>query len=62
MTLVCRAPSVRNEIHMDAPARRHGLCHVGDSAREFNAFMFVFKIGMAQFKMNSKMRANNLKF
>lgn len=62
MNPVCRAPSVLNEIHMDTPARRHRLCNVGDSARELNAFTFVFKIGTAWFKMNSKTHANNLKF
>lgn len=47
---------------MDVAATRYRLCNFGDSAHELNAFMFVFKIGMAWFKMNSKIYANNLKF
>lgn len=59
---VCCVPSALHGIHMDAPARGRGLYNPRDSVHELSAFMCVFKIGMARFKMNSKMHANNLKF
>lgn len=47
---------------MHAQAMKYKLCNVRASAYELNALKFAFKAGIAQYKQNGKIQANNFKF
>lgn len=43
-------------------ARKHKLCHFGDSAYDLNVLLFAFKISIAPQKYKQQIYANNLIF
>lgn len=47
---------------MDIQATKHRLGNFGDSSSELHALLFVFKIGMTQYKVDSKILVNNTVF
>lgn len=60
--VLCSIPSLLNETHMDIQATKHRLGNFGDSSSELHALLFVFKIGMTQYKVDSKILVNNTVF
>ena len=57
--ILCSIPSLLNEMHMDIQAMKHRLGNFGDSASELHALIFVFKIGMTQYKVDNTILVNN---
>ena len=57
--VLCSIPSLLNEMHMDIQATKHRLGNFGDSSSELHALIFVFKIDMTQYKVDSKILVNN---
>ena len=40
----------KKDIHIHVWAMKYQLCNFGDSAYQFNALIFAFKTGIAQYK------------